>query len=104
MKQDAILVIFIGSYDADSVNNAIASGGAAINEGIETAFELTREVNEKVDSGCWLSGCFAFTTGRLRIQTITASVVDTIAFLDRPSWILGYLPETNRLVSNDLVF
>lgn len=87
-------------YDADAVVAAFAdtSNTQVIEEGVEAAFEFFRESSEKVDSGCWIAGCFVYTTPRLRLQTFTAGAIDTVAFLEVGGWtILGFVPELDRI-------
>lgn len=90
---------FVLEYNENAVAQAWSNNPepTADEDGVQEAFELEREISERLESGVWVADCFAFTTSRLRLQTLISGLLDTTAFLDRPAWLLGYLPETNRL-------
>eukprot|EP00922_Rhytidocystis_sp_ex-Travisia-forbesii_P049827 GHVS01074137.1.p1 GENE.GHVS01074137.1~~GHVS01074137.1.p1 ORF type:complete len:979 (+),score=202.78 GHVS01074137.1:328-3264(+) len=89
--------LYILRHDKDAVAAAITGGVADADEGIEIAFDLEQEISEKIETAVWVSHCFVYITSGLRLQTISAGQVETLAFLDRPMYILGYLPEQSRL-------
>eukprot|EP00922_Rhytidocystis_sp_ex-Travisia-forbesii_P036223 GHVS01053735.1.p1 GENE.GHVS01053735.1~~GHVS01053735.1.p1 ORF type:complete len:1049 (-),score=156.03 GHVS01053735.1:77-3223(-) len=89
--------LYILRHDKDAIAAAITGGVADADDGIEIAFDLEHEVSEKIETAVWASHCFVYITSGMRLQTIAAGQVETLAFLDRPMYILGYLPEQSRL-------
>eukprot|EP01054_Gregarina_sp_Poly1_P009157 Gregarina_sp_Poly_1__9156@NODE_562_length_7523_cov_90_276019_g442_i0_p2_GENE_NODE_562_length_7523_cov_90_276019_g442_i0NODE_562_length_7523_cov_90_276019_g442_i0_p2_ORF_typecomplete_len450_score71_57Coatomer_WDAD/PF04053_14/2_4e93TPR_2/PF07719_17/0_031_NODE_562_length_7523_cov_90_276019_g442_i048316180 len=92
---------FILKYDSTAVAAAIAAGAPEQEEGIEIAFDLLHEATECVESGLWVGDCFIFVTKSLRLQTFVAGQVETLAFLTRKQFLLGYVPETSRIYLAD---
>eukprot|EP00923_Selenidium_pygospionis_P046386 GHVN01079974.1.p1 GENE.GHVN01079974.1~~GHVN01079974.1.p1 ORF type:complete len:985 (+),score=199.69 GHVN01079974.1:138-3092(+) len=96
--QDSFYVL---RHDVDVVAAAIAGGAAEDEGGIEIAFELLQEINERVDTGTWVSESFLFVTSTLRLQIASAGQIDTLAFLDRSMYIVGYMNETDKVYLMD---
>eukprot|EP01055_Gregarina_sp_Pseudo9_P005930 Gregarina_sp_Pseudo_9__5929@NODE_94_length_4328_cov_14_292376_g86_i0_p1_GENE_NODE_94_length_4328_cov_14_292376_g86_i0NODE_94_length_4328_cov_14_292376_g86_i0_p1_ORF_typecomplete_len884_score245_35Coatomer_WDAD/PF04053_14/0_75Coatomer_WDAD/PF04053_14/2_8e03Coatomer_WDAD/PF04053_14/1_1e127WD40/PF00400_32/50WD40/PF00400_32/0_74WD40/PF00400_32/2_6e06WD40/PF00400_32/3_4e07WD40/PF00400_32/2_4e08WD40/PF00400_32/3_8e08WD40/PF00400_32/5_7e02WD40/PF00400_32/7_2e03ANAPC4_WD40/PF12894_7/1_6e06ANAPC4_WD40/PF len=92
---------FILRYDATAVAAAITAGAPEHEEGIEIAFELLHETTECIESGMWVGDCFIFVTKSLRLQTFVAGQLETLAFLTRKQFLLGYVPETSRIYLAD---
>ncbi|VEL38455.1 unnamed protein product, partial [Protopolystoma xenopodis] len=92
-------VFYILRYNADIVAEAEADGSLFKNpEGLETAFEVTKngEVAESVITGCWYGDVFIFTSQANRLRYYVGGELVTIAHLDRPMYLLGYLARANR--------
>ncbi|XP_047351448.1 coatomer subunit beta' isoform X1 [Vespa velutina] len=83
---------FILKYVADAVNNAPENG-----EDIEDAFEMVAEMTEIVKTGLWVGDCFIYTNSVNRINYFVGGEVVTVFHLDRPMYLLGYVPRDNRL-------
>lgn len=45
-----------------------AAGGSADPDGIDDAFELIAEVNERVKTGVWVGDCFIYNTASWRLN------------------------------------
>eukprot|EP00921_Rhytidocystis_pertsovi_P015616 GHVQ01024830.1.p1 GENE.GHVQ01024830.1~~GHVQ01024830.1.p1 ORF type:complete len:844 (+),score=76.21 GHVQ01024830.1:281-2812(+) len=88
---------FVLRHDKDAVSAAITAGVADADDGIEISFDLVQEVNEKVETAVWLADCFVYITSALRLQTFSGGQIETIAFLERSMYVLGYLPDQNRI-------
>ncbi|XP_066601318.1 coatomer subunit beta'-like [Prorops nasuta] len=83
---------FILKYRADAVTNAPENA-----EDIEDAFEMVAEMNEVVKTGLWVGDCFIYTNSVNRINYFVGGEVVTVSHLDRPMYLLGYVPRDNRL-------
>mmetsp|Transcript_423 Transcript_423/g.771 ORF Transcript_423/g.771 Transcript_423/m.771 type:complete len:927 (-) Transcript_423:1657-4437(-) len=89
---------FLLKFNRDAVDKALELFGGQLDpEGIEEAFELTHEIAEKIVTGLWIGDCFIYTNTSNRLNYCVGSEVSTLAHLDRPLYILGYLPKDNRL-------
>jgi coatomer subunit beta' len=58
---------------------------------------VLHEVGEKVRTAQWLGDCFVYTNSQNRLNYCVGGEVSTIAHLDRKLYLLGYLPQENRL-------
>ncbi|KAL5105903.1 Coatomer subunit beta [Taenia crassiceps] len=75
-------------------------------DGVEAGFELIPdgEVKESVKSGCWFGEAFLFTNSTNRLQYYVGGELVSVAHLDQPMYLLGYLASENRvfLINRDL--
>ncbi|XP_014607016.1 PREDICTED: coatomer subunit beta' isoform X1 [Polistes canadensis] len=83
---------FILKYHADAIANAAENA-----EDIEDAFEMVAEMTEVVKTGLWVGDCFIYTNSVNRINYFVGGEVVTVFHLDRPMYLLGYVPRDNRL-------
>ncbi|KAK0075653.1 hypothetical protein PV326_011404, partial [Microctonus aethiopoides] len=83
---------FILKYHSDVVANANENS-----EDIEDAFEMIAEMTEVVKTGLWVGDCFIYTNSVNRVNYFVGGEVVTISHLDRPMYLLGYVPKDNRL-------
>uniref|UniRef100_A0A914HZL6 Coatomer subunit beta' n=1 Tax=Globodera rostochiensis TaxID=31243 RepID=A0A914HZL6_GLORO len=91
--------LYILKYNADAVANAnVADIGP---DGIEDAFEVIGELSESVKTGFWIGYCFIFTTTLNRLSYYVGGELVTIAHMDRPLYLLGYLAKENRVFASD---
>jgi len=88
---------YLLEHDKDALQAYIASGAPVDEDGIESAFELTSEISEKVVSGLWVSDCFVYVNSAQRLLCLVAGCTETIAHLDRIQYLLGYMPEQSKL-------
>ncbi|XP_053989207.1 coatomer subunit beta' isoform X1 [Hylaeus anthracinus] len=86
---------FILKYQADAVAN-VPEVSEDI-EDVESAFEMIAEVSEVVKTGLWVGDCFIYTNSVNRVNYIVGGEVVTVSHLDRPMYLLGYVPRDNRL-------
>jgi len=94
---------FILRYNKDVVARMIDSGIEAGDEGIEDAFELLSETNERVRTAQWAGDCFVYTNAANRLNYCVGGEIFTISHLDRQMYLLGYVPQHNRLYLADKV-
>ncbi|KAF5288983.1 hypothetical protein FQA39_LY03862 [Lamprigera yunnana] len=87
---------YILSYDSEEVTKAKEAGESA-EDGVEAAFNVLGEINEAVRTGLWVGDCFIYTNSVNRINYYVGGELVTIAHLDRPLYLLGYVPREDRL-------
>nr|CAH8867276.1 unnamed protein product [Trichobilharzia regenti] len=97
---------FILRYSADAVPDLDTPANNTTHEdtdGYEKAFQLVPngEVNAQVRNGRWFGDAFIFTTQTNRLCYYVGGEVVTLALLDRPMYLLGYLAKENRLFLGD---
>ncbi|CDW55672.1 coatomer subunit beta' [Trichuris trichiura] len=79
---------YILKYSSDVTISALE------NDGLENAFNVFA-------TGTWVGDCFVYTTSSNRLNYFVGGDTVTVAHLDRPLYILGYLPSENRLYLSD---
>lgn len=87
---------YILNYDSEEAAKARETGETA-EDGVESAFNVLGEVNESVRTGLWVGDCFIYTNSVNRINYYVGGELVTIAHLDRPLYLLGYVPRDDRL-------
>jgi coatomer subunit beta' len=70
-------------------------------DGIEDAFTVLNEINESVRTAIWVGDCFIYTNGLNRLNYYVGGEICTISHLDRQMYLLGYIPNDNRLYLGD---
>jgi coatomer subunit beta' len=70
-------------------------------QGIEGSFDLEQEVAEKVRNGCFCGDIFIYTNTAGRLNYYVGGEVITLAHLNKPMHLLGYLPKENRVYLMD---
>ncbi|KAK9869657.1 hypothetical protein WA026_003405 [Henosepilachna vigintioctopunctata] len=91
---------YILSYDSEQVQKASEANQIA-EEGVEAAFDVLGEINESVRTGLWVGDCFIYTNAVNRINYFVGGELVTIAHLDRPLYVLGYVPRDDRIYLAD---
>lgn len=70
-------------------------------DGVEDAFTVLNEINEVAKTGCWVGDCFIYTNSLNRLNYYVGGEICTISHLDRQMYLLGYIPNDNRLYLGD---
>ncbi|KRX86937.1 Coatomer subunit beta', partial [Trichinella pseudospiralis] len=72
-------------------------------DGIEEAFDVSviHTGTEDINTAYWVGDCLVYTTVNNRLRYCVGGETVTIAHLDRGLYILGYLPQENRLFLSD---
>ncbi|KAJ6415917.1 hypothetical protein OIU84_004663 [Salix udensis] len=73
-------------------------------QGVEDAFELLHETNERVRTGLWVGDCFIYTNSSWRLNYCVGGEVTTMYHLDHPMYLLGYLASQSRVYLIDKEF
>lgn len=88
---------YILQHDKDAVTAAIVGNASIDEDGIDAAFELVSEVTDKIMSGTWVGDCLVYVSQAQRLISLVAGSQETIAHLDRPQYLLGYIPDQSKL-------
>ena len=64
----SILLTFVLLLQRDVVSAHLDSGRSADEEGVEDAFELLYEINERVRTGVWVGDCFIYNNSSWRLN------------------------------------
>nr|CAB3232869.1 coatomer subunit beta'-like [Phallusia mammillata] len=71
-------------------------------DGVTDVFsEDIGEIEEIVRTGLWVGDCFIYTNSVNRLNYYVGGEIVTIAHLDRTLYLLGYIPNDNRLYLGD---
>eukprot|EP01135_Chromosphaera_perkinsii_P010787 Nk52_evm4s2226 gene=Nk52_evmTU4s2226 len=92
---------FILRFSADVAKAAIENKEAVSDEGIEDTFEVVGEVQESVKTCCWVGDTFIYTNAVNRLNYYVGGEIVTISHLDRPLFLLGYIPRDNKMYLAD---
>jgi coatomer subunit beta' len=93
---------FVLQYSQAAVDAALDAGGNVLPEdGVDAAFELVHQVSDSVQTGRWVGDCFVYTNSNARLNYAVGAEVTTLVHLERPMYLLGYLPKENRLYCID---
>uniref|UniRef100_A0A2N9FTN9 Coatomer subunit beta' n=1 Tax=Fagus sylvatica TaxID=28930 RepID=A0A2N9FTN9_FAGSY len=95
---------YILKYNRDVVSSYLDSGRPVDEQGVEDAFELLHEVNERVRTGLWVGDCFIYNNSSWRLNYCVGGEVTTMFHLDRPMYLLGYLASQSRVYLIDKEF
>ncbi|KAF6173073.1 hypothetical protein GIB67_009993 [Kingdonia uniflora] len=95
---------YILKYNRDIVSSFLYSRIPADEQGVEDAFELLHETNERVRTGLWVGDCFIYNNSSWRLNYYVGGEVTTMFHLDRPMYLLGYLAGQSRVYLIDKEF
>jgi coatomer subunit beta' len=92
---------YILKYNSECLQSAKENPELMTEDGIEDAFSVLNEINESVRTGCWVGDCFIYTNSLNRLNYYVGGEICTISHLDRVMYLLGYIPNDNRLYLGD---
>jgi coatomer subunit beta' len=92
---------FVLRYNQALVNESKENKDLITEDGIEDSFIVLNEINEGVKTGIWVGDCFIYTNTLNRLNYYVGGEICTISHLDRQMYLLGYLPNENRLYLGD---
>ncbi|XP_074561524.1 coatomer subunit beta'-1-like isoform X1 [Curcuma longa] len=95
---------YILKYNRDAISSYLENGKPVDDDGVEEAFELLHEVNERVRTGIWVGDCFIYNNSSWRLNYCVGGEVTTMFHLDRPMYLLGYLASQSRVYLIDKEF
>lgn len=95
---------YILKYNREVVSSYLDSGKPVDEQGVEDAFELLHETNERVRTGIWVGDCFIYNNSSWRLNYCVGGEVTTMFHLDRPMYLLGYLASQSRVYLIDKEF
>ncbi|AQK59845.1 Putative coatomer beta subunit family protein [Zea mays] len=83
---------YILKYNRDVVSSHLDRGGSAGEEGVEDAFELLHEINERVRTGLWVGDCFIYNNSSWRLNYCVGGEAIATEVQSESKWkILGEL-------------
>ncbi|CAN6997832.1 unnamed protein product, partial [Brassica rapa subsp. trilocularis] len=95
---------YILKYNRDLVSAHFDSGRSTEEEGVEDAFEVLHENDERVRTGLWVGDCFIYNNSSSKLNYCVGGEVTTMYHLDRPMYLLGYLASQSRVFLVDKEF
>ncbi|KAL8139428.1 hypothetical protein V2J09_005449 [Rumex salicifolius] len=91
-------------YNRDEVSSYLDSGKPIDEQGVDDAFALLHESDERVKTGIWVGDCFIYNNSSGRLNYCVGGEVTTMFHLDRPMYLLGYLAAQSRVYLIDKEF
>jgi len=88
-------------YNKDLVGGLLENQNDIPEEGIEEAFFDYEEIPEKIKSGVWAKDSFIFTSTGNKLNFCVGNLVECICHLEKPLFLLGYLPRFGRVFLMD---
>ncbi|GAA5944224.1 coatomer subunit beta' [Sporobolomyces koalae] len=88
---------YVLRFDRDAYQQRLDSEVELDDEGVEEAFDLEAEISESVQTGKWIGDCFVYTTAANRLNYLVGGQTHTITHFDTQMYLLGYLPNHNRI-------
>ncbi|CAH8358262.1 unnamed protein product [Eruca vesicaria subsp. sativa] len=95
---------YILKYNRDLVSSHFASGRSTDEEGVDDAFEVLHENDERVRTGVWVGDCFIYNNSSSKLNYCVGGEVTTMYHLDRPMYLLGYIANQSRVYLVDKEF
>jgi len=92
---------YVLRYNPECLEGAKENPELMTEDGIEDAFTVLNEINESVKTGVWVGDCFIYTNSLNRLNYYVGGEICTISHLDRQMYLLGYIPNDNRLYLGD---
>lgn len=94
---------FILKYFPDIVQSSRDQGSEEFvsEDGYENAFDVIADIPETVKSGLWICDCFVYTNSSDKLNYFVGGEIITIALLERPMYLLGYIQKENRVYLGD---
>eukprot|EP00123_Amoebidium_parasiticum_P009176 comp19305_c0_seq1/m.22166 comp19305_c0_seq1/g.22166 ORF comp19305_c0_seq1/g.22166 comp19305_c0_seq1/m.22166 type:complete len:898 (-) comp19305_c0_seq1:632-3325(-) len=87
---------YVLKYNKGAVAAHVEQNLPVPDEGIEEAFDVLGEVQEVVKTATWVGDCFLYTSSVNRLNYYVGGEIVTVAHLDKPMYLLGYLPKEGR--------
>ncbi|GAA5856561.1 hypothetical protein JCM9279_005499 [Rhodotorula babjevae] len=88
---------YVLRFDRDAYQDALDRGADLGDEGIEEAFDLECEISEAIQTAKWVGDCLVYTTAAHRLNYLVGGQAHTITHFDSQMYLLGYLPQHNRI-------
>ncbi|PKA57196.1 Coatomer subunit beta'-1 [Apostasia shenzhenica] len=95
---------YILKYNRETVSSYLDRGATTDEQGVEDAFELQHQINERVRTGIWVGDCFIYNNSSWRLNYCVGGEVTTMFHLDRPMYLLGYLANQSKVYLIDKEF
>ncbi|EPY20682.1 beta prime cop protein [Strigomonas culicis] len=93
--------VFILLYNGAAVNAHLQAQGTHDEDGLDFAFDLVEQLDEKVKSISWIGDSLIYVSQSSRLNFYTGGEVSSIAVLSRNQYLLGYLEKERRVFCID---
>ena len=67
-------------FQRDVVSSHLDGGGSVGEEGVEDAFELLHEINERIRTGLWVGDCFIYNNSSSRLNYCVGGEVSLLSY------------------------
>jgi len=68
---------------------------------LEAAFAVKEDLQDTAKTGLWVGDCFLYTNNANRLNYFVGGEIVTVAHLDKPMYLLRYLPDSGRAFLGD---
>mmetsp|Transcript_23414 Transcript_23414/g.41412 ORF Transcript_23414/g.41412 Transcript_23414/m.41412 type:complete len:687 (+) Transcript_23414:75-2135(+) len=92
---------YVLRYNRELVQKYLSEGVEIGENGIEKSFDFENSIQEAVMTGHFVGDCFIYTNAAHRLCYFIGGQTITLAHLDRPMFLLGYLVKENRVYLMD---
>ena len=92
---------YVLRFHKEQVEEVLNSGAPIPEEGILEAFTPINEVEDRARQTTWVSDCLIYVSRTNRLNYYMGGEIFNLAVLERPMYLLGYLPKENRLLLTD---
>ncbi|WFD42995.1 Coatomer subunit beta' [Malassezia psittaci] len=92
---------YVLRFEREAYDAYLASGMPLDQDGFEEAFDVVAEIPEAVRTGKWTGECFVYINKANRMQYYIGEQSYSIRPLDQELYVLGYLPQLNRVFAAD---
>ena len=95
---------FFLRYNQPLVQKYLTSGTDMGEEGVDRAFSLEAQISDSIVTGHFVGECFVYTTSSGRLNYHIGGQTITLAHLDKPGYLLGYIRKHNKVYLMDQQF
>mgnify|MGYP001571878758 CR=1 FL=1 len=92
---------FVLKYNVVGVQQHFAAAGTTSDDGLDIAFDLVEEVDDKIKHVTWVGDCLVYVTQNDKLNYYIGGEINTITVLPRGYFFLGFVPKENRLFCID---
>lgn len=93
--------VFLLKFNSAEVADYLEQNGGTEADGIDFAFDLIEELDDKVRQLTWVGDCLVYINAANRLSYYIGGEVSSIAVLPRNVYLLGYLARENRIFCID---
>ena len=95
---------YVLRFNREVVTAALSAGSINAEEGVDGSFELEHNIAERVRTGQWVGDCFLYTNNSGKLNYFVGGQVMTLCHLERPMYLLGFVPKEDRVFLIDKAY
>ena len=88
---------YLMKYNVKETEQALASGTSQTEEGIDDSLTYLGQFDEEIGHGKWIEGDVFIFTNQGKLNYLIGDKIMTHSLIDKKMFILGYIPQKNRL-------